>query len=60
MDENKIVNLQLEVKHINVILTGLGKLPLENSLQTFDVITNQVNTQIDDRPEGPLKDKVVQ
>jgi hypothetical protein len=61
MNEEVQLNLQLNINQINVVLTGLGKLPLESSLQTFETIHKQVNDQMqkENQPEGPLKDKVI-
>ena len=33
--ENQIISLDLTVNQINVILTGLAKLPIEMALDTF-------------------------
>ena len=46
MNEDKILTLQLSIAQINVILSGLGKLPLEAGLQTFELIHKQVNEQM--------------
>jgi hypothetical protein len=59
MNEEKILTLQLNINEINIILAGLGKLPLEASLNLFNTIHKQVNDQADKKPEGPLSDKIV-
>ena len=61
MNEDKILNLQLNINQINIILSGLGKVPLETALQTFETIHKQVGEQMqpEQAPQGPLTDKVV-
>ena len=58
-DEVKTVNLTFDINSVNIILAGLGKLPLEGALSVFESIHKQVNEQMQQAPEGPLKDKVV-
>jgi len=59
--ENQTVRLELNINMVNVVLAALAKLPLEQSIDTFMTIRQQVNTQVqaDTPPEGPLSDKVV-
>jgi hypothetical protein len=59
MNEEKLLTLQLNINEINLVLAGLGKLPLESSLQMFNNIHKQVNDQMEQKPDGPLSDKVV-
>lgn len=40
------VRLELNINHINVILAALGKLPLESVIETFTVIRQQVEPQL--------------
>lgn len=58
-EEVKTVNLTFDVNSVNIILAGLGKLPLEGALPVFEAIHKQVNEQLQNNPEGPLKDKVI-
>lgn len=58
MDQN--VKLELNVNHLNIILAGLAKLPLEASLETFQIVRQQAESQVkQNRPEGTLSDKVI-
>jgi hypothetical protein len=57
--ENNI-KLELNVNQLNVILTGLAKLPLEMSLETFTYVRQQADAQVNtNKPEGPLSNKVL-
>ena len=58
-EEVKTVNLVFDINAVNIILAGLGKLPLEHGLKVFESVHKQVNAQMEQAPEGPLKDKVV-
>lgn len=51
----KNIKLELNVNHINVILAALGKLPLESVIETFTVIRQQVEPQLQNRqvPQAP-------
>jgi hypothetical protein len=54
------VTLELNIDQLNIVLAGLAKLPLEQSLDTFTVVRQQANAQLQPpAPEGPLSDKVV-
>ena len=56
------VTLELNVQNLNIVLAALAKLPLEHSLETFMVIKNQAEQQLNqpsDVPKGPLSDKVI-
>lgn len=54
------VNLELTIEQLNIVLAGLAKLPLEASLETFTVVRQQADQQVQqNRPEGPLSDKVI-
>lgn len=56
------VKLELNVQNLNVILAALAKLPLEQSLETFMVIRNQAEKQLEQTnvtAKGPLADKVI-
>ena len=52
-------SLTFDINSVNVILAGLGKLPLEGALPVFESIHKQVREQVNPAPEGPLKDKVI-
>ena len=58
-EEVKTVNLTFDINSVNIILAGLGKLPLEGSLPVFESVHKQVSAQLQPAPAGPLKDKVV-
>ena len=53
------VNLELNIEQLNIVLAGLAKLPLEASLETFNIIRQQADSQLK-KPEGPLSDKLVE
>ncbi len=52
------VTVSLTVNQLNIVLAGLAKLPLEQSLDTFTVIREQANAQLQP-PSGPMSDKVI-
>lgn len=57
--ENNI-KIELNIQMLNVVLAGLAKLPLEQSMETFMEIRKQADVQIRQAPpEGPLSDKVI-
>ena len=60
---DQTVKLELNVQMLNVVLAGLAKLPLEQSIDTFQVVRQQANEQLGQpggpAPEGPLASKVV-
>lgn len=54
------VTLELTIDQLNIIIAGLAKLPLENAIETFTVVREQANAQLQGpAPEGPLADKVI-
>jgi hypothetical protein len=55
------VKLEVNVQMLNTILTGLAKLPLEQSMETFHAVRQQADNQLNQEqlPEGPLGKKVV-
>lgn len=54
------IKIDVNLNQLNIILAGLAKLPLETSLETFTIVRQQADTQIQkNRPEGPLVDKVI-
>lgn len=58
------IKLEVSVNQLNVILSGLAKLPLESSLDTFSFVRQQAEEQVKNMqkeapPEGPLSNKVV-
>ena len=44
--ENLELNLKLKVSEVQIILTALGKLPLETSVGVWMAIKNQAESQI--------------
>ena len=58
------ITLTLTVNQINTVIGGLGKLPIEVGLDTFNVVQQQIQTQVGQNqaavPQGPLSDKVLQ
>ena len=59
---DQTVKLELNVQMLNVVLAGLAKLPLEQSIDTFTVVRQQASAQLGQggpAPEGPLSDKVI-
>lgn len=57
------VKLELNIQNLNIVLAGLAKLPLETSLETFMLIRNHADKQLDQSaatsPSGPLADKII-
>lgn len=54
------ISLELNINQINIILAGLAKLPLETSLETFTVVKQQADLQIQNSiTESPFPDKVI-
>lgn len=56
------VKIELNVQMINVILGALAKMPLEQSIDTFMTVKNQVESQMRPDvapPQGPMSNKVV-
>ena len=54
------VKLELNLQMLNTVLAGLAKLPLEQSIDTFNVVRQQANAQLQQpAPEGPMSDKVI-
>lgn len=58
-EENKIINLSFDINSVNIILTGISKLPIEMGLNVFNSIHKQVNDQLNQETSGPLKDKII-
>lgn len=59
-NEELRIKLELPVSHVNVILTSLGKMPLENVISTFTEIQRQASMQMQqERPQAPLSSKVI-
>ena len=52
--ENQIISLDLTVNQINVILTGLAKLPIEMALDTFNKVQQQAQSKLGPPVSGPL------
>ena len=62
--EEKEVTLNLTVNQLNMVLSGIIKLPIEVALDTFNAIQQQAQQQLgaptSTTPNGPLGNKVVQ
>lgn len=56
MNEENIISLNLTINQINIVLAGLGKLPLEAGIQTFELIHKQVNEQIKNTQQNLVND----
>ena len=57
------VTLQLTVAQLNIIISGIVKLPIEVGLETFQEVNRQAEQQLGKptfAPQGPLSNKVVQ
>jgi hypothetical protein len=46
--ENKLIQLSLNLNQVNTLIAGLGKLPLEVSLEIFNEIQKQSQEQLSD------------
>lgn len=59
--EQKTVTLNLTVNQLNIVLSGMIKLPIEVGLDTFNEIQQQAQQQLGNPnlPAGPLSDKVI-
>lgn len=54
------VKIEVNINQLNIILAGLAKLPLETSLETFTIVRQQADAQVQqNRPEGSLASKVI-
>ena len=62
MNEQKLT-LELNIQHLNTILAGLGKLPIELGIDTFTLVQQQARSQLGEpsqtTPSGSLASKVV-
>ena len=58
--ENK-VNLELSVQELNIVLSGVAKLPIEMGLAVFNIIQKQADVQLkpNNVPTGPLSNRVI-
>jgi hypothetical protein len=61
---DQTVTLKLNVQMLNIVLTGLAKLPLEMSMETFDFVRKEAEKQLgpatqQPAPSGPLANKVI-
>ena len=50
VDPNTKITIETTVEKLNVILTGLGKLPLESSVAVWIDIKNQAEAQLAPKP----------
>jgi hypothetical protein len=57
----KKINIELTVQQLNIVVSGLIKLPIEIGLQTFEEVQSQAQKQLGNptSTEGPLSDKVI-
>jgi hypothetical protein len=57
----KKATLELTVQQLNVVLSGLVKLPIEVGLQTFDEVQKQAQQQLGEptNAQGPLANKII-
>jgi hypothetical protein len=57
----KKINLELTVQQLNIVISGLVKLPIEIGLQTFEEVQSQAQKQLGNPTniEGPLSDKII-
>jgi hypothetical protein len=46
MQQEKQITLNLTINQLNVVLSGVVKLPIEMGLETFDTIQQQANQQL--------------
>lgn len=53
------VTLTLKISQLNVVISGLDELPHKYSRPLIDDIGKQVQSQLQNRPQGPLSDKVI-
>ena len=44
--DNLKINLELTVAEVNILMAGLGKLPLESSITVYEAIKAQAQPQI--------------
>lgn len=58
--ENK-VNLELSVQELNIVLSGVAKLPIEMGLSVFNSIQRQADAQLkpNGNATGPLSGKII-
>jgi hypothetical protein len=53
------IKIEVTLNQLNTVLAGLAKLPLEISLETFNVVRQQADRQVQQAPQGPLSDKII-
>jgi hypothetical protein len=62
MNEQK-VTLELTITQLNIVISGLVKLPIEIGLDTFQAVKQQAQQQLgqpgSNTPTGPLSSKVI-
>jgi len=51
------ITLNLTVDEVNVVLAGLGKLPLEAGIAVFESIKTQAQPQIQTAPAAPAAEE---
>jgi len=62
VQQPQTLTLTLNINQVNTVIAGLLKLPLEAALETFNVVQQQAQSQVQQAqvPQGPLSDKVIQ
>jgi hypothetical protein len=62
MNEQK-VTIELTIPHLNIVLNGIAKLPIDVALETFNLVQQQAQKQLGQpsstMPPGPLSSKVI-
>ena len=54
------IKIEVTLNQINTILSGLAKLPLEMSLETFTIVRQQADAQVQkESSESPLSSKIL-
>lgn len=51
------IKLELSIQELNIVLVGLAKLPIEQALETFSVVREQANSQLQQAPQEPFTKK---
>lgn len=54
------VKLEVTIQQLNILMSGIAKLPIEMGLATFTELQKQADSQLkSNRAEGPLSGKVL-
>lgn len=60
--QQNTVKLEVTIEELNIIISGIAKLPIEVGLTTFRKVDEQARQQLNvqrGQPEGPLSSKVM-